>query len=405
VENHVRASTTQPLAGVRVVDLTSMVSGPLATCILADQGAQVIKVEPPGTGDLLRHMGFRRGAVSAIFATVNRNKRSLALDLQKPRGRALARQLVRSADVFVQNFRPGVVEELGLGEAELRAASPDLVYASISGFGSRGPYAKHPAYDIVIQALSGMATLQADEEGGTPALIQTVVCDKVAAIHAAQAICAALLARERGAGGQHLELSLLGTTLAFLWPDAMEAHTLMGDGVTVPRTGMRDIAQVHPTRDGFVTLMVVSDEQFRGLCRALRSPELEGDPRFESLDARLEHARELSGVVGVALSGFGTHEACERLREEGVPAAPALNAEAVLTDPHVVETRLLREIHHPQAGPMRTPRPAVDFGGVDPPPLVPAPVLGQHSIEILTELGIPRSELQRLCEDGLVQAG
>jgi hypothetical protein len=173
VEKRARASTGQPLAGIRVVDLTSMVSGPLATCILADQGADVIKVEPPGTGDLLRHMGFRRGGMSAIFATVNRGKRSLALDLGKPRGQELARRLVRGADVFVQNFRPGVADELGLSEPALRAERPDLVYASISGFGRRGPYARYPAYDIVIQALSGMAALQADEEGGAPALVQT----------------------------------------------------------------------------------------------------------------------------------------------------------------------------------------------------------------------------------------
>ncbi len=398
-----QASTRQPLTGIRVVDLTSMVSGPLATCILADQGADVIKVEPPGTGDLLRHMGFSRGGMSAIFATVNRNKRSLALDLQRPRGRDLARQLVRDADVFIQNFRPGVMEALGLGEAELRAESPQLIYTSISGFGRRGPYANHPAYDIVIQALSGMAALQADD-GGPPDLVQTVVCDKVTALHAAQAICAALLARERGAGGQHLELSLLGTTLAFLWPDGMQGQTFRGDGVTVPKTGMRDIAHVHPTRDGFVTLMAVSDEQFHGLCCALRLPKLEGDPRFQSVDGRMEHARELADLVRDTLSGFTTGEACERLRDEGVPAAPALSPEAVLTDPHVLETRLFQEIEHPLAGPMRTPRPAVDFGNANGLPLEPAPGLGGHSVEILTELGVSSSELQQLLEDGVVQA-
>ena len=213
-----------------------------------------------------------------------------------------------------------------------------------------------------------MAALQADEEGAAPALVQTVVCDKVAALHAAQAICAALLARERGAGGQHLELSLLGTTLAFLWPDGMEAQTLVGEGVTAPATRMRDIAHIHPTRDGFVTVMAVSDEQFHGLCRALRLPEIARDPRFQSLQGRLDHARALAGPVRDALGRLATREACERLVAEGVPVAPASSPEAVLTDPHVLETRLFREIDHPRAGRLRTPRPAVDFGGVAPPP-------------------------------------
>jgi crotonobetainyl-CoA:carnitine CoA-transferase CaiB-like acyl-CoA transferase len=400
-----RASARQPLTGIRVVDLTSMVSGPLATCILADQGAEVIKIEPPGGGDLLRHMGYSRGGMSAIFASVNRGKRSLALDLQGPRGRGLARQLVRGADVFVQNLRPGAVEELGLGEPALRAAHPDLVYASISGFGRSGPYAQHPAYDVVIQALSGMAALQAEVEGGTPVLVQTVVCDKVAALHAAQAICAALLARERGAGGQHLELSLLGTSLAFLWPDGMQAWTLLGDGVAAPASGMRDIAQIHPTRDGFATVLAVSDEQFRGLCRALGAAGLAADPRFQSLRGRLDHARPLADAVRAALARLATSEACERLRQEGVPAAPALQPEAVLTDPHVLETRLFHEIDHPQAGALRSPRPAVDFAGVAPPTPRPAPALGQHSAEILAGIGVSGAELQQLLEDGLVQTG
>jgi len=392
--------TKPPLAGVRVIDASRMLSGPLATCILADQGADVIKIEPPGSGDLLRHMGYSRGAISAIFATVNRNKRSLAVDLRQPRGRRLVDLLVASADVFVQNFRPGVMRDVGLGAERLCARHPELVYASISGFGRSGPYADHPAYDVVIQALSGMSGLQAVAPGGAPVLVQTVVCDKVAALHAAQAICAALFARERGSGGRHLELSLLGATLAFLWPDGMQEQTFVGDGIQAPSTGIRDVAQIHPTRDGFVAVMAVSDEQFQGLVRVLGSESLERDARFATLAGRLEHARELADAMRGVLVGLSTSEACARLREHAVPAAPALQPDAVLSDAHVVEARLLTEFEHPHAGPMRTPRAAVDFGVGD--RLEPAPMLGQHTADVLTEIGIARSELDALLRDGIV---
>jgi crotonobetainyl-CoA:carnitine CoA-transferase CaiB-like acyl-CoA transferase len=395
-------SLGQPLSGVRVVELAGMVSGPLASCILADQGADVIKVEPPGLGDMLRHVGFRRGGLSAIFATVNRNKRSLAVDIRNDEGRDLVRRLAGTADVVIENFRPGVLDALGLGATDLRSGNERLLYASVSGFGRSGPYAKYPAYDSVIQALSGMTALQASVEGGTPALVQTVLCDKVAALQAAQAISAALFARERGAGGGHLELSLLGTTLAFLWPDGMEAQTFLGDGVTAPATGMRDIAQVHPTRDGFVTLMAVSDDQFAGLCRALRRPGLMEDERFAHVQQRLDHAREIAGLVREALADLDTEGAWRRLRDEGVPAAPALSPDAVLADPHVLETRLFREIEHPQAGALRTPRPAVDFGSAADHRIRPAPALGEHGDEILAELGVARGDVERLRSAGVI---
>jgi crotonobetainyl-CoA:carnitine CoA-transferase CaiB-like acyl-CoA transferase len=398
-----RASETGPLAGVRIVEFASMASGPFATSLLADQGADVIKLEAPGQGDLIRHMGYSRGGLSAIFNTLNRNKRSLAIDLRKPRGQEIARCLVGDADVFIQNYRSGVAESLGVGSAQLRGRDPRLIYVSISGFGSTGPYASHPAYDIVIQALSGLAVLQADPETDTPELVQTVVCDKVAALQAAQAISAALYSRERSGRGAHIELSLLDATLVFLWPDGMEAQTLIGEGVAIPTTGMRDVAQIHATRDGHITLMVVSDDQFRGLCRALARPDLVDDPRFATLGGRLEHARELGLEVAGAVAGFESEPICTRLREQAVPAAPILSPEALLGDRHILASGLIQELEHPIAGRLRTPRPAARFEGASSPPLRPAPALGEHTREILGELALASAEIDSLAEAGVIQ--
>jgi crotonobetainyl-CoA:carnitine CoA-transferase CaiB-like acyl-CoA transferase len=397
------SSSAGPLAGVRVIDFTSMVSGPFATSLLADQGADVIKLEAPGTGDLLRHMGYSRGGLSAIFNTVNRNKRSLVVDLHDERGVEIVRRLVGTAQVFIQNYRPGVCDALGVGEPDLRRDDAGLVYVSISGFGREGPYASHPAYDVIIQALSGMAVLQADPQTGSPDLIQTVLCDKVAALLAAQAISSALFARERSGQGRHIELSLLDAALAFLWPDGMEAQTLLGEGVTVPATGMRDVARIHATKDGHLTLMVVSDDHFAGLCRALSLPDLANDPRFRDVVSRMENGRELNREVGATLARLERDAICARLREEGVPAGPVLTPEDVVADPHVRATEVLEQIAHPLSGLLRTPRPAARFDGFRSPELRPAPALGQHSREILTELHLRPSQIDSLAGAGVVQ--
>ena len=195
-----------PLEGYRIIDLTAFITGPLACMILADQGADVIKIEPPGIGDLMRYMGTGRGGTSALFASCNRSKRSVVLNLRESRGRELLERLTADADVFVQNFRPGVVERLGIHEERMRELQPDLIYVSINAFGEVGPYAERPAFDHIVQGLSGVASVQTNPETGEPAFVRQAVCDKVTAYTTAQSITAALLARERGAGGQHLRV-------------------------------------------------------------------------------------------------------------------------------------------------------------------------------------------------------
>ena len=205
-----------PLGGYRIIDATQMVSGPMATMILADQGADVIKVEPPGVGDLTRAMGGSRRGMAPTFAVINRNKRSIALNLKDGRGVDLLNRLVATADVFVQNFRPGRAEKMGIGEPQLRRVRPDLVYVSISGFGEKGPYAHKRVYDPVIQALSGLADIQADWRSGRPQMMRLIIPDKVTALTAAQAITAALLARHRSGEGQHVRLAMLDAVIAFM---------------------------------------------------------------------------------------------------------------------------------------------------------------------------------------------
>ncbi|HXR25918.1 MAG TPA: CoA transferase, partial [Candidatus Binataceae bacterium] len=255
------------LDGFRIIDLTQMVSGPMATMMLADQGADVIKVEPPGTGDLTRALAGRRRGMSPPFAVINRNKRSVVIDLKTARGLELMKQLVAGADVFIQNFRPGAVERMGLGEPALRAIKPDLVYVSISGFGESGPYVHKRTYDPVIQALSGLASIQGDP-GGRPRMMRVIVPDKVTALTAAQAITAALLARERTGKGQHVRLAMLDAVVAFMWPESMASHTFVDTNHVVTRPlNTRDL--IFETTDGYITCGAISDSEWAGLCRAL----------------------------------------------------------------------------------------------------------------------------------------
>ncbi len=390
-----------PLEGIRVIDLTSMVSGPMATCVLGDQGAEVIKVEVPGTGDLIRHIGTARGGLSAIFTTLNRNKRSIVLNLHQPRGRELLHKLVAGADVFVQNFRPGVMETLGFGEAELRPLHPGLIYVSISGFGHTGPYAQRRVYDIIIQALSGMAASQANPKTGEPELVRNIVCDKVTAVTVAQAISAALFARERGAGGQHVRLSMLDTAIAFLWPDTMQSYTYLGEGATppAPLTGLLSVRQ---TKDGHMTIFAISDAEFAGLSRALGRPELIEDTRFADVTARTRNAEVLAELLDQATGAHTTAELCARLQAEDVPHAAVNSLDSIHLDPQVIENGLLVESEHPHAGPTRTPRPVASFDATPATIRRPAPALGEHTDEVLVELGLVESEIHELRAQGVL---
>ena len=270
-----------PLDGYRILDTTTMLSGPWATMILADQGADVIKIEAPERGDHVRHLGNRRGGMSAMFLNINRNKRSVAIDLRTEDGVGLLKRIAVGADVFVQNFRPGVVERLGIGERDLRKIAPEIIYASISGFGENGPWAHKPAYDPIIQALSGLTTVQGGSDTERPRLVRTVLADKLSAVVASQAITAALVARERTGQGQHVRVSMLDTMLSFLWASDMSVQTYPDNRQgSQPTASFIDL--IYETKDGYMTVAVMSDKEWAGLTRALERPEWLDDPRFRT---------------------------------------------------------------------------------------------------------------------------
>ena len=383
-----------PLDGVRIIDLTTMISGPFATMILGDQGADVIKVESPGTGDLLRYFGTTRGGLAAFFTTSNRNKRSVVLNLKEPRGVEIVHRLVEGADVFVQNFRPGAAERMGVGEASLRELRPDLVYVSISGFGETGPYAHQRVYDPIIQALSGLASTQGDPETGKPSMVRTIVPDKLTSVTAAQAISSALFARERTGKGQHVRLAMLDTLIAWLWPDGLMNHTYIGDDVTVTPP-VSNLNMVFETVDGYVTAAAMSDVEWQGLCRAMDREDLLSDPRFGSVADRTRNLEALVGAADEAVKSKTSEEILARLDAEDVPSAKILSRGEMVESAQVIANELLVEHEHPHAGLMREPRPAALFDVTPASIRRPAPALGEHTEEVLEEIGVTDIESLR----------
>jgi crotonobetainyl-CoA:carnitine CoA-transferase CaiB-like acyl-CoA transferase len=381
-----------PLHGYRVVDLTSNVAGPLATMILGDQGADIIKVEAPDGGDATRAGGNRRAGFTASFLNNNRNKRSIVLDLKTAAGRKALLRLAAGADVFAQNFRPGVAERLGVGEEAVRAVSPKIVYVSISGFGEKGPYAEKPAYDPVIQGFSGLATVQAGSDEARPRLLRTILPDKLTAITASQAITAALLARERTGEGQHVRLSMLEAVLAFLWASDMSGQTFVGDE-PARQEAASAIDLIYETADGYITAAALTDRQWAGLARAVDRPEWLEDARFttsalrqKNIDARLQLTQE-------ALMIRPTAEWLERLTAAGVPCAPVLTRNEVIRHPQVREMEIVVESEHSAAGRLRQARPAARFSRTPAGIRRGAPGLGEHTREILADLGYSAAEI------------
>jgi crotonobetainyl-CoA:carnitine CoA-transferase CaiB-like acyl-CoA transferase len=310
---------------------------------------------------------------------------------------------VRRADVFVQNWRPGAAERLGLDEPALRAQNPGLIYVSISGYGDSGPYRDRRVYDPIIQALTGHVAVQRNPEFPVPDLVRNVVADKASAYTVAQAITAALFARERGAGGQHVRVPMLDASLAFFWPDGMMAHTLLGEGVDGGPT-LYQIYRLQPTADGHLVYFAASDAETFALFRALGHPEWCSDPRFATLGERRkpEHFAALGALLDESFRSWKTAALLERMVAEQVPVGPVNSLEEVLADPQVVHNGVVFEREHPSAGRMREPRPAARFDRTPSEPGRPAPLHGEHGDEILAELGLGPDERARLRAEGVV---
>ena len=381
-----------PLHGYRIVDLTSMISGPLATMILADQGADVIKIENPDGGDHTRAANNRRNGFSASFLNNNRNKRSVALDLKNPNARQALLRLTATADVFIQNFRPGVADRMGLGEDAVRAVAPSIVYVSISGFGETGPYAQKPVYDPLIQAISGLASIQAGSDTERPRLVRTIVPDKLTAYNAAQAITAALLSRERTGQGQHIRLSMLDAIIAFLWASDMGSQTFVGEDIP-QQEAASFIDLIYETATGPISAAVQTNREWTALTRALDKPEWLEDPRFKTPALRQRHINERLAMTQETFRTRPAEEWLVRLTEAGVPCAPVLTRTQMLSNPQVVANGIVVETDHEVAGRIRQARPAARFSATPAAIHHGGPALGEHTAEILGELGYTEADI------------
>jgi crotonobetainyl-CoA:carnitine CoA-transferase CaiB-like acyl-CoA transferase len=392
-----------PLSGFRILDLSRVLSGPAATMLLADQGADVIKVEPLA-GDITRHMGAGKNGMTAGYLNINRGKRAIALDLKSPVAIEIVKKLAESSDVFVQNFRPGAIDGMGLGADVIRKIKPDIIYVSISGFGDVGPYAHKRVYDPVIQALSGITDIQADSETGRPRMIRTVIPDKTTALTAAQAITAGLLARERNGGkGEHIKLAMLDAMIAYLWPEGMINLTLVDDERA---PGVGQIAQdlVFKTTDGYITAGAMSDLEWAGMCAALERPQWLDDERFNTTAKRFINAKERLAETAKVLETRGNDEWLARLDENSVPCAPVLMRSEVLGHPQVQANELISEYDHPAIGRVRQPRSAARFEHAEPDLNPKAAHLGEHNGDVLAEIGYSESEIQELTNSGVLSA-
>ena len=390
-----------PLNGIRIIEVTSMLTGPWATSILGDQGADVIKVEVPGVGDHTRSAGADRGGLPVNFLNINRSKRSLTLNLKNERGVSVLKQLAATADVFVQNFRPGVVERLGIGEPDIRKVSPKVIYMSMSGWGEHGPLAQKPVYDPVIQALSGLTTIQAGSDDARPRLIRTILPDKLTAVVASQAITAALLTRERTGKGQHVRLSMLDAVLNFLWASDMGGQTYVDDPVS-NQAAASFIDLIYETKDGYMTVSTMGNKEWLALSRAFERPDLLKDPRFKTPQLRDQNVNERLALVQAELKTKTTAKWLEIFEKEEVPAAPALTRQEMIEHPQVTASEILVEYDHPVAGRLRQTRTAARFEGTPPGPPQGAPRLGEHNTQILMELGLSEDEIIKLSETGAI---
>jgi crotonobetainyl-CoA:carnitine CoA-transferase CaiB-like acyl-CoA transferase len=393
-----------PLSGVRVLDLTGVVSGPFATMFLADQGADVIKIEPIG-GDITRRSRAsidKNGEFSALFISSNRGKRSLSIDVKSEAGREVLAKLVAQADVLVQNFRPGTMERLGLGADELRQRHPRLIYVSISGVGETGPYVKKRVYDPIIQGLSGFADIQSQPVTNRPQMIRTIVCDKTTAVMTAQAVAAALYAREKTGKGDHIRVAMLDVMISYLWPEGMSQYTVVGAEAAAGDPNDRPDL-VFKTTDGYITAGTISDSEWQGFCKATRAPELANDPRFATPGARSVNATARINKMQEYIAQHSTAEWLERLDAADVPCAPILRRGEIIHNEQVVARGIITEIDQPTVGRVRQPKPAARFelnesaiGG-------PAPRIGEHSREVLAQLGYDERSIDKMVSDKAVR--
>ena len=392
-----------PLSGIRVIDLTRILAGPFCTQLLADLGAQVIKVEAPGGGDPVRSQGAIRDGLSWYFAQFNRNKRSLTLDLYQDQGRAILADLLRTADVLVENYRPGVLAKMGFDEARLRELNPALVVASVNGYGSSGPYVERPAFDFIAQAMSGFMSVTGPPD--EPMRAGPPISDLVAGLYAAFGTVSALLARERGttAGGQRLEASLTGGLISML---AYASASYLATGEVPERTG-NDHPVVYPyglfhAIDGEVAIAPSTPPIVRRLMQELGLESLLDEPAFATNDARMANRERLKALINEKIGAATVEAWIERLNRAGVPCGRVMTLEGVFADPQVLAQEMVIEADHPGHGPVRMTGFPVKLSATPARLRLPAPALGEHTDQILADLGYPPARIAALRTGGVI---
>jgi crotonobetainyl-CoA:carnitine CoA-transferase CaiB-like acyl-CoA transferase len=396
------------LAGARVLDLTNVLAGPFCCYQLAQLGADVIKVEVPGSGDLARQLGadpeLNRRGMGASFLAQNAGKRSITINLKSEKGRDVFRRLVASSDVVVENFRPGVMDRLGLGYAALKAVRNDIIYCAISGFGQDGPLKFNPAYDQIIQGLSGVMSVTGDKTTA-PLRVGYPVADTMGGITAAFAIAAALFRRERSGEGELIDVSMLESTLVAMgwavsnWLIAgVKAEPMGNENMTASPSG------AFHTGDGLLNIAANKQEQFETLCRLIGRDELVVDPRFAGREDRKRHRFELKSEIERALADRAATEWAALLNKHGVPAGEVLDVPAVLEHPQITERRLLRTFEQVPGvdRPVQVVRAGFRLGSGDPAPAMPPPALGADTADILAELGFSKRDLDELARENAI---
>ena len=392
---------TGPLDGIRIIDFTTMIAGPYSTMILADQGADVIKVEAPLASDHARRAGYGQRHFSAAFVNNNRNKRSIAIDVKSPSGHQVLIDLVKTADVFVQNFRPGVMSRLKIDEPDLRKVNERLIYVSMSGWGERGPWAHKPVYDPIIQAISGLASVQGGSDTNRPRLIRTILPDKLTGVTSAQAISSALFARERTGKGQHVRLSMLDAFVAFLWSSDMGSQTFVGKEVDVAAAATF-IDLIYETRTDYISVSVMTNDQWRRFCDAVEHPEWLDDERFKTPAGRDRNANARLELMQSALHEKTADEWLTILDDAGVPCAPVLRRNQMINHPQVLASEIIVETEHRHAGLLRQARNAAKFEATPTEIRFGAPHLGEHTSDLLDELGYSKDQQKSLFAEGAV---
>ena len=380
-----------PLEGYRVLELTSTVSGPFASMMLADQGADVIKVEPPGIGDLARFMGATKSGIGAMFTVLNRNKKCICLDLKNTDDFEVLQTLIKETDVLIENYRPGIVKKLGIDYDSAVKINPEIIYCSISGYGQSGPYKEKKVYDPLIQATAGTAAAQSSSN---PEFFKTIVFDKVTALTAAQSITSALLQKERIGKGQYIPISMMDSALYYSWPDMMVNQTFLEGGESIGE--LADYFSVYKTNDGFITIILAAnDEIFNLFCEHFKV-NLHKDERFGNAAARVKNKDDLTAEINKITEKYNTKEMMDLMDLHEIPASVVNQLDDIHKDPQVVEQGSLVEVEHPITGTMRMPRPPFKFLNQDKFPKKQATILGADTREVLESMGVDNEHILKI---------